>query len=128
MIENILKDNHVKVTKQRVKILETINELGDSSTTKNVISRCSDIDISTIYRILDFLCKNDILEKEINVDDEICYFIKEKHSHYFTCIKCHKREKIKVCPMEQVENSLKKDGYTIVNHKLDISGICKECK
>ena len=55
MIDNILKSNDLKITKQRKQILSIINELNDNATIKNIIENSKDIDKSTIYRIIELL-------------------------------------------------------------------------
>lgn len=121
-IENLLKKHNLKITKQRKEILKIINELDIEATIKNIKEKIS-IDKSTMYRIIDLLIKENIIEKNINYNDEIYYSIKEEHKHYIKCIKCHKKEEIDVCPI----NNVKKKGYEIINHKIEIDGICNEC-
>ena len=55
MLKQLLKNNNLKVTKQRLELLNIINELNDESTIKNIIDKCPDIDKSTIYRIIELL-------------------------------------------------------------------------
>lgn len=118
----ILKDRGLKVTKQRKEILEIIIKLDVDATNKNILSKIT-IDKSTMYRILQLLIDKNIIEKNLGYNDEIYYSICEEHKHYIKCIKCHKKEEIDVCPVNQAE----KKGYQIINHKIEIDGICNEC-
>lgn len=128
MLKQLLKNNNLKVTKQRLELLNIINELNDESTIKNIIDKCPDIDKSTIYRIIELLIDKNIIEKELNIDNEVYFHIKEKHSHYVTCIKCHKKEKIDLCICNDINTNLEKEGYEIINHKIEVMGICANCK
>ena len=123
------KNNKLKLTKQRKIILNTIENLSDNATLKNILKNCEDkINKSTIYRILDIFTEKNIIEKNINYKKEIYYSIKEEHSHYFTCIKCHKKEKL-VCPMKEINYEIiEKKGYKILNHSINIDGICLKCQ
>lgn len=126
----LLKEHGLKETKQRKKIIEVIDKLQDNSTITNIINNCkNDMNVSTIYRVIDSLLENNIIETNLNYNNELYYSKKEEHGHYFTCIKCHKREKINDCPLEKTDKYLEENkGYTILNHIVQIEGICKKCK
>lgn len=130
MIESLFKEKNLKLTNQRKTIIKVINELSNNANVKNIVNKCSnDMDISTIYRILDLLLEKNILEKRINYDDSIYYGVKEEHGHYFTCIKCNKKEKLINCPLEEIENKYEIEmGYKILSHTVLMTGICKKCK
>lgn len=121
-MEELLKKNNLKVTKQRLEILDLINELDDNATIKNISIKIK-IDNSTMYRIIDLLLKKGVIEKNLNYNDEIYFKIKENHIHYIKCVKCQKKEKIEICPIEQIEEK----NFIILNHKIEIDGICGEC-
>lgn len=127
-ITELFKSKNLKLTKQRRIVLDLISLLKDEATAKNIASRCiNDVDNSTVYRIIDLFMERGLLDKNLNYNNEIYYSLKEEHGHYFTCIKCHKKEKIE-CPLEVVENKLEVNkGYKILNHTVQIEGICKKC-
>lgn len=127
-IEELFTKNKIKNTKQRKMVIIEIGELEDKATFKNISDKLKDsMNSSTIYRIIDMFLEKNIIEKRLNYNEEIYYAIKEEHGHYFNCIKCHKKEKIEVCPIEKIENELEDNGYQILNHTIQIDGICKEC-
>lgn len=125
MIEQIFKNNNLKLTNQRKQIYNTI--LKNNSTIKDIIDNNKDIDISTIYRIIKVLLEHNIIIKDINYDNEIYYKVNETHNHYINCIKCHKKIELDECPITEVENTLKNNGFHIINHKIEINGICNSC-
>ena len=129
-MDELLKENGLKVTKQRKIVIDLIASLKESATAKNVANKCKkDVDNSTVYRIIDLLVLKDILEKRVNYNEEIYYAIKEKHGHYFNCVKCHKMEKIEECPIEDLEIKYENEkGYEILSHTILINGICRDCK
>ena len=122
MIEEILKNKNLKQTKQRIEILNLIQKLDIEATKKNIIEKIN-IDKSTVYRTLETLLKNDIIETSINYKNELYYLIKQEHKHYIKCIKCHKKEEINICPVEDIE----KKGFRVITHKIEIDGICDKC-
>ena len=122
-MEELLKNHDLKVTKNRVDILNIINKLSVNSTIKNIISK-TNMDVSTVYRTLNTLEENNIIEKSI-INDEVVYMIKEEHKHYFKCIKCNKITEIEHCPID-LSDSL--EGYKVLSHSLMVDGICNKCK
>lgn len=123
MVEELLKKHNLKITKNRVKVINTIIELEDKSTIHNIINN-TDIDKSTIYRILNILINNNILEKDINYDGEDYYVLKNNHKHYIKCVKCNKTIKLDKCPIDIININ----DFKIINHNLKIEGICKKCR
>lgn len=127
MIEDVLKENNLKVTKQRVLVLNTINDLNNNATIKNILKEnYGQLDKSTIYRIIDLLLANNIIDKEINFDNEIIYQLKKNHKHILNCVKCHNRVEVTECPFENEIHNIA--GFTILNHSLNIDGICQKCQ
>lgn len=121
-MEELLKKNNLKITKQRLEILDIINKLDIEATNKNILNKIN-IDKSTVYRTIETLLKNNILETSINYKNELYYQIKKEHKHYIKCIKCHQKEEINICPVEDLE----KKGFKIITHKIEIDGICNKC-
>lgn len=120
--EKILKKNNLKVTNSRVQILNIINVLDIDATNKNILDNV-DIDKSTVYRIIELFINKNVVEKNLNYQDEVYYSIKQEHMHFIRCVKCHKKEQINICPVSDLEEK----GYTIINHKIEIDGICNNC-
>lgn len=128
MIEELLRNNKIKVTSQRITILNIINNLDTNATIKNVVIKATKkMNQSTAYRVIEYFASKNILEKRINYNDEIYFAIKEEHGHYFICQICHKKEKLENCPILNITESLSEDGYEVLNHVVLISGICKKC-
>ncbi len=125
---DILKNNNLKVTKQRIEILDMINILGLNSSIKNISSKITDMDKSTIYRILNILYENGILEKIIGKDNQIIYVISDEHKHYMKCLKCGSIQEIDKCPFDDNKNNSNINGFKVIRHSLIIEGICKNCQ
>lgn len=85
---------------------------------------------STIYRNIDALMKQDLIDKYYLSDNELFYKIKtntHEHKHYVICDSCKRMFDLPVCPIHDIEHMLLQEGFTITEHYIQISGICKEC-
>ena len=122
MIDELFKNNKLKVTKQRKEIVNIINDLDSAATINNILKKAN-MDKSTVYRIIDILIKNNILIKQINYNNDDYYILKEKHRHYIKCVKCNKVRELDKCPFD---NSQIND-FKIINHNVLIEGICGDC-
>ncbi|MGP1413801.1 MAG: Fur family transcriptional regulator [Bacillales bacterium] len=88
------------------------------------------INLSTIYRTLNTFYNLGILNKELNAKKEYAYSLNDKiDSHYLVCTKCNKKIKVKGCPYHDANSKLEKEtGFKIINHKIEIYGICNDCQ
>jgi Fur family ferric uptake transcriptional regulator len=123
MIEELLKKYNLKVTDKRINILNTIINLNENASIKNILSNCKDMDKTTVYRNLEALEESGLLTKEISGSD-IIYLVNGHHKHHLTCTKCHESIEID-CPFD---NQDQLNGYTITNHYLNIEGVCNKCQ
>ena len=86
---------------------------------------------STIYRNVDSLIKQDLVDKYFLSDTELFYKIKNdthEHKHYVICDECKRMFDLPVCPIHQIQSNMLEEGFTITDHYIQISGICKDCK
>ena len=70
MIEDLLKKYNLKVTDKRIKLLNTIIDLNEEASIKNILSNCKDMDKTTVYRNLEALEESGLLTKEISHNTE----------------------------------------------------------
>ena len=95
LIENIRNkflEKGLKITPQRVVILEAIYELNNHPTADNIIEYVRklhpNIAIGTVYKVLDTLVENDLVKK-VKTDKDIMRYdgIVENHHHLY-CTEC----------------------------------------
>ena len=67
--------------------------------------------------------KNYTVVKHLPYNNEDYYALKEKHKHYIKCVKCNKISKLDRCPFDN--NDI--NGFKVINHNVEIEGICKDC-
>lgn len=129
-IEDKLKSKRLKVTPQRIIILEAIDKLNNHPTAENIIEfirkSYPSIATGTVYKVLDILVENQLIGK-VKTDKDIMRYdgIMEKHHHLY----CSESDKIKDYYDEELDEILKayfkKKGipdFKIENIRLQIKG------
>ncbi|MBB2182306.1 transcriptional repressor [Lachnospiraceae bacterium MD1] len=85
---------------------------------------------STIYRNIDSLLQQNLIDKYHLKDNEIFYRIKadrNEHKHLVICDDCKKVFDLPSCPIHALENAMEEEGFIIRNHQIQINGLCKTC-
>lgn len=126
---DIFREYNIKCTKQRQIIFDIIKK-NNGITIKEINELVKkEINLSTIYRIIELLLNKEIITKKI-VDNVVIYELKEKtHNHYFSCNKCHKKTIIPKKDIENFENKIiMNNDYEVTSHNIEFRGICSKCK
>lgn len=122
----------LKKTKHRILVLKTLdkNEYPVSAEQLYFQLKKENINLSTIYRILNIFEEKGIVKKEVNQNKENVYsLVLKEDSHYLVCVKCHKRTPLPGCPYHEINEQIEEEtGYQILDHNTEIYGICPECK
>ena len=127
MIEDILKGCNLKITKHRKEVYNVIKE-NNLITLKEIYNKLK-IDKVTIYRIIKLFLENSIIIKN-SYDSKVYYSLNLKeHVHYMTCIRCHKKIRIDVCPIEkEIGKICENNNFELKSHSINLEGLCKSCK
>lgn len=128
-----LKRHGLKVTKGRVAILKILVKADKSMEVEQMYEECKgqgiNINLSTVYRVLEIFDNKDIVEKFVSRDGVFSYKLKGNgHKHLLQCSICHKKVEVP-CPMGQIEEMVEDEtGFKLMEHNLIMRGICKECR
>ena len=129
-IRDIISAKGLKVTPQRIGVMEAIYKLNNHPTADNIIEyiRKTDPNIGsgTVYNVLETLVKNDLIKKVKTEKDVMRYDgILENHHHLY-CIQCDYIEDYKNEKLDKLLNEFFKenkiDNFNIEEIKLNISG------
>lgn len=85
---------------------------------------------STIYRTIDTLLGQNLIDKYHLNDNEIFYRIKtdkNEHKHFVICDDCKKVFDLPSCPIHALEDAMEEEGFIIKEHQIQITGLCKAC-
>lgn len=121
-------------TKQKQLILSILKQADRPISANEIYSKIV-VDLpkiakSTIYRNLDSLLNQKLIDKYHFKDNEVFYLIKSdknEHRHFIICDDCKKVFDLPSCPLHEIESAIEKEGFIIKEHQIQISGTCKDC-
>ena len=131
--EALLTGKKIKLTRQRLSVLELIISLGGSFCADDLFSELkNDMDLVTIYRNLILLCREGILREVMNRNDrqyfEIACIHNPEHPHFF-CRNCKKIYCLKSHNNFIVPKKINPgDDFIIHETVLQYNGICPSCR
>ena len=121
-------------TKQKQLILSILRDadkpLSINEIYQKMIAALPKVAKSTIYRNIDQLLGQNLIDKYYLNDNEIFYRIKNyssEHKHYVVCDDCKKTFDLPVCPIHDLEQSMADRGFIIKDHMIQTNGICNNC-
>ncbi len=122
--------NGLKKTKQREAVLFVMQNAGRPMKALEIFDEVkkngSVMWLSTVYRILELMTNNGIINKNFISGDDIASYelCNAGHKHYAVCISCHRKFPMKVCPLNEAWET---DQFHVTGHKLEMLGYCDDC-
>ena len=140
MFKKLLKKNGLKVTTQRVAILEVLSSRPGKHLTAEEIydfvkKKYPDIGLATVYRTIQVLSDLNLIDK-LNLDDGyVRYEIGKKdnednghHHHHLICLECGSIFSFQDDLLEALEEHIEETlGFKVVDHEVKLYGHCKKC-
>ena len=125
----ILKENHIKITPQRLIVLEYLDKNCTHPTADeiycNLKQKNPSLSKTTVYNALETLIRHRIIQSLTISGSELRYDLNHGMHHHFYCRKCGSIIDIELkCP--NVEK-MKHYGHEIEEIHGYIKGICKKC-
>ena len=130
----LLKDNDLKITKNRLAILKELDKREVPTTAEDIFiaistSKTEKYSLSSVYRALNQFCEKSIAKKSAEIDGTTYYQLNKGHTHSLICEKCKKIIPINHCPIHPLIEDIKaKTEFLVTGHHLEIRGICKKCQ
>lgn len=139
--KTILRENGVKVTTQRVLVLEALSSCADGHLTAEEIydlvrAAYPEIGLATVYRTIQLLLELHLIDR-INLDDGFVRYeigdIKDKktrhHHHHLICRQCGRVVSFQDDLLEELEEKIQKTmHFTVSDHEVKLYGYCEECR
>ena len=85
---------------------------------------------TTLYRELEFLRENGIVQEVEFGDKKKRYDISDRHHHHVVCVECKGVEDVdSKQDLDAVEKKIaRQKGFKIINHSLEFFGLCAKCQ
>lgn len=136
----LLKDKGLKVTKQRLLVLDALISCPDKHLTTEEIYELvktgyPEIGLTTVYRTIQLLLDLKLIDA-INLNDGFVRYeigrVEDNslrhHHHHLICVTCGKVISFQEDLMDEVEERITTaTGFEIVDHEVKLYGYCKEC-
>jgi Fur family ferric uptake transcriptional regulator len=134
IFQNFASSKGLKSTKQRDTILDCFLSCEQHLSTEELYlklkERTPGIGFATVYRTLKLFAESGIAREIRFGDGQTRYehlHAGEHHDH-LVCTKCGAIEEFENEKIEKLQAEVARNhGFTIVNHKLELYGICKNC-
>jgi len=129
-----LKASGLKNTKHRIKLLEILDSSSQPISADEIYAKIrvydDRISLSTVYRSLEALAKNDLVNKVMFENDTRTSFEINRlvHHHFLICTDCNKIITVDDCPIHEYEEEVSHSrGFYVIGHKLELYGYCSHC-
>lgn len=138
--KTLLKQNGLKVTTQRIAILEALEDRPDNHLTVEEIYECvkrtcPEIGLATVYRTIQVLAELNLIDKLNLGDGFLRYEIskhnnedQEHHHHHLICNECGSVLTFQGDLLDALEDRIKEAmGFEVIDHEVKLFGYCKNC-
>ncbi len=130
-----IEEKGLRYTKQREVIVDAFFSAGRHITSEelfNIVKRIyPEIGYATVQRNLNLLCKCSLAE-EIKIGKQKTRYEQKygnTHHDHLVCLQCGRLIEVNDDKIEKLQAKLaKKNNFTPIKHKLEIYGICADCK
>ncbi len=130
-----LRKAGLKVTLPRLKVLEIFEKsagqhLSAEDIYKALLEAGSDVGLATVYRVLAQFETAGLISRHNFISGQAVYELCAEHHHdHLICVKCNAVKEFTDPVIEKHQEEIaKKLGYEMVDHELNIYGICSACR
>src|SRR5690606_13677259 len=125
--------NQLRKTRQRAAVDEVLDKVTDFRTAQQIHDELRRSDspggLTTVYRTLQMMAENGELDAIRTADGEMSYRrCSDGHHHHLVCRNCGRTVEVTGPTVEKWTSRIAaENGFTDVNHELEIFGTCSEC-
>jgi Fe2+ or Zn2+ uptake regulation protein len=122
-----LKDQGLKITSVRLKLLDIFKHAKKPLSVKEIYKNLKSADLVTLYRNVESLEDQGLL-KHIYINSKQAFYElnSSRHHHHITCVQCGKINDIAECEVKIKKGSI--PGFAkVTEHSLEFFGLCNKC-
>ncbi len=134
-LENYITQHNLKITKQRRAVLEAFlgsdEHVSAEELYKIVAAKEPKIGLATVYRTLALLTESGLAAELDFGDGQKRYEqnLDHRHHDHMICTQCGKIIEFNHPLIEKLQEDVAQEhGFEMTAHKLDMFGICKDCR
>lgn len=90
-----------------------------------------EIEKSSLYRQLEKLVEDDILEMSLDLSGQRQFELKNSHHHHFICQSCETQLELTDSKLEKeifsLSQKIQRQGYSVRTHQFNLIGLCQNC-
>src|SRR5438105_15511631 len=126
--------NGVRARPRRLEVLEELARERDDVTAQALWSRLRERDsrtgLATVYRTLALLSEKGVVDVLSHHGAELCYRLcGDEHHHHLLCERCHKVVEVSECGLDGwVAAAAEQHGFVATDHRVEIVGLCPDCR
>lgn len=128
-----LRDSKVRLTPQRIAILEYLASVESHPTAdeiyRHIYDKSPNISVATVYNNLKMLSEQGIIQEMTYGDDASRYDFNSGHHYHAVCQNCGKVVDLYYPWLDDVESAAEKlTGFKINGHRMGVFGLCPDCQ
>ena len=130
----LLAAKGLRVTRQRLRVLEALASERDDATAQQIHARLRGggqrIGLATVYRTLALLNELGVVDALAHSPGELCYRLcGQGHHHHLVCSSCHRVVEVVDCEIDAwLEQVATGHGFVATDHQLEVTGVCAACR
>lgn len=129
-MQDILKDAGMKVTKNRLAVLDLLITSGKPLSVEDIFKKLKKADQVTIYRILNQFVLKDIVYQTDFRSGKAYFEFQDHHHHHIVCKSCGDLEEVEICLPENFIKKIQNNSTKfkkVSDHALEFFGTCGKC-
>jgi Fur family ferric uptake transcriptional regulator len=128
-----LDHNNLKLTRQRVAILEVFLEAGGHVTSEDLFRKVRElyphIGHTTVYRTMKILCDAGLASERHFGDGATRYETKQEHHDHLVCLRFRKIIEFEDSTIESARRKVAKShSFRLLRHRHELYGYCIDCQ
>jgi Fur family transcriptional regulator, ferric uptake regulator len=131
---DLLERAGVRATRQRITVLAELMGERDDVTAQELHERLRGrgerLGLATVYRTLGLLAEEGVIDALSHRPGELCYrWCGDGHHHHLVCSSCHRVVELAHCELDPwLDRISQAHGFVTTGHRLEVSGLCAECR